>query len=105
MPYFMTDGYRPYRRTLSIRYSQRVYNTGSGHPGIHLEPCSDPNYGIVEKTRKGKKLENVRRSVAYGDVPDRLLNTSAIERQDLTIRLFNSRLGRRTTTFASSREA
>ena len=105
MPYFMTDGYRPYRTTLLNRYSQCVYNTGRGPHGFHLEHYDDLNYGIVEKTRNGKKLEGVRRYVAYGNVPDRLLNTSAIERQNLTIRLFNAKLRRRTTTFGRSREA
>lgn len=105
MPFFMTDGYRPYRRTLLNRYSQRVYNTGRGRHGSHLEPYSDFNYGIVEKTRKGKQLKGVRRYVAYGHIPDALLNTSAIERQNLTIRLFNAKLRRRTTTFGRSREA
>jgi len=105
MPYFVTDGYRPYLTTLFKRYSYRVYNNGRGRPGSHLEPNSDFNYGVVEKTRLGKKLEKVRRYVAFGDVPEHLLNTSAIERQNLTIRLFNARIRRRTVTFGKSREA
>jgi len=105
MPVFVTDGYRPYRAALLERYSTRVYNTGRGRRGYHLEPYSDFNYGIVEKTRMGKKLEKVRRYVAYGDVPEHLLNTSAIERHNLTIRLFNSRIRRRTVTFGRSRKA
>lgn len=105
MPVFVTDGYKPYRVALLERYSTRVYNTGRGRRGYHLEPYSDFNYGIVEKTRMGKKLEKVRRYVAYGDVPEHLLNTSAIERHNLTIRLFNSRIRRRTVTFGRSRKA
>ena len=105
MPYFVTDGYRPYLTTLLERFSYRVYNNWRGRCGSHLEPSSDFNYGVVEKTRLGKKLEKVRRYVAYGDVPERLLNTSAIERQNLTIRLFNSRLRRRSVTFGKAKEA
>lgn len=105
MPTFVTDGYKPYQTALLNRYSQRVYNNGRGRRGSHLEPNSDFNYGVVEKTRLGKKLKKVRRYVAYGDVPEHLLNTSAIERQNLTIRVFNSRLRRRTITFGRSRKA
>ena len=47
----------------------------------------------------------MRRYVAYGDVPEGLLNTSALERQNLMIRLFGSRMRRRTVTFGRSREA
>ena len=105
MPIFVTDGYKPYLTTLLGRYSHREYNTGRGRKGYHLVPDSDFNYGVVEKTRHGKRLEKVRRYVAYGDVPEQLLNTSAIERHNLTIRLFNSRLRRRTVTFGRSRKA
>jgi IS1 family transposase len=105
MPTFVTDGYKPYLTTLLGRYSKKVYNNGRGRPGTHLEPFPDFNYGVVEKTRKGKRLEKVRRYVAYGDVPEHLLNTSAIERQNLTIRLFNARIRRRTVTFGRSKEA
>ena len=41
----------------------------------------------------------------HGHVPDDLLNTSAVERMNLTIRLFSSRARRRTVTFGRSREA
>ena len=105
MPTFVTDGYKPYRTTLLGRYSTKVYNTGRGRHGYHLEPDPDFNYGVIEKTRLGKKLEKVRRYVAYGNVPEHLLNTSAIERHNLTIRLFNSRIRRRTVTFGRSRKA
>ena len=104
-PIFITDGYKPYLTTLFDRYSFEVYNTGRGRRGCRRHPSEALNYGVVEKTRFGKKLEKVRRYVAYGNVPDDLLNTSAIERQNLTIRLFNSKTRRRTVTFGRSREA
>ena len=68
-------------------------------------PFPDFNYGVVEKTRKGKKLEKVGWYVAYGDVPERLLNTSAIERQNLTVRLFDARIRREAMTSERSKEA
>ena len=104
MPIFVTDGYKPYQTTLFMRYSQVVYNNGRGRLGSHMEPYSNLNYGIVEKTRQGRRLKQVRRYVACGDVPESLLNTSALERQNLTIRLFGSRMRRRTVTFGRSRE-
>ncbi len=54
---------------------------------------------------EGWRLRKVRRYDVYGHVPDDLMNTSAIERQNLTIRLLSSRARRRTVTFGRSREA
>jgi IS1 family transposase len=106
MPIFATDGYRPYSDILLARYGRyRLGNRGRGRPGMDkLIPDPDLNYGIVEKTRNGKKLLRVRRYVRFGHVPEEFLNTSAIERDNLTNRLFSSRLRRRTTTFSRSKE-
>ena len=106
MPIFVTDGYRPYQDILFERYSfYHIGNRGRGRHGRdYLVPDYDLNYGIVEKTRKGKKLEKVRRYSRFGHVPDGYLNTSAIERSNLTNRIFCSRLRRRSVTFSRSLE-
>jgi len=106
VPFFVTDGYKPYSDILFTRYSSyRIGNRGRGRHGRDkLVPDPGLNYGIVEKTRKGKKLQTVRRYVRFGHVPEEFLNTSAIERDNLTNRLFSSRLRRRTTTFSRSKE-
>lgn len=105
IPYFTTDGYKPYRTILLDRYG--IYVIGNRGRGRHGKDCLVPpenlNYAIVEKTREGKKMKNVRIYDVYGCVPDDLKNTSAVERQNLTIRLLSSRLRRRTITFSRSR--
>ena len=103
----MTDGYKPYRTVLLERYGMYVIgNRGRGRPGAdRLVPSDRLNYAIVEKTREGRRLRKVRRCDVYGHVPDDLMNTSAIERQNLTIRLLSSRARRSTVTFGRSREA
>lgn len=107
VPYFTTDGYRPYRKILLERYGiYKLGNRGRGRPGAdRLVPSDTLNYAVVEKTRQGKKLTKVSRYVVFGHVPDDMMNTSAIERQNLTIRLLSSRTRRRIVTFGRSREA
>lgn len=107
VPYFMTDGYKPYRTVLLERYGMYVIgNRGRGRQGAdRLVPSDRLNYAIVEKTCEGRRLRKVRRYDVYGHVPDDLMNTSAIERQNLTIRLLSSRARRRIVTFGRSREA
>ena len=101
IPYFMTDGCKPYRTVLLERYGMYVIgNRGRGRPGAdRLVPSDRLNYAIVEKTREGRRLRKVRRYDVHGHVPDDLMNTSAIERRNLTIRLLSSRARRRTVTF------
>ena len=107
IPYFVTDGYRPYLTILFRRFSCFVPgNRGRGRPGRPRRVAlPDLNHGVVEKTRDGMKLKKVRMYSVHGHVPDDLLNTSAVERMNLTIRLFSSRARRRTVTFGRSGEA
>ena len=107
VPHFTTDGYRPYRTVLLERYGCYVIgNRGRGRHGAdRLVPPDWLNYAIVEKTREGKRLTKVRRFDVFGHVPDEMMNTSAVERQNLTIRLLSSRARRRSVTFGRSREA
>ena len=106
IPIFVTDGYKPYQDILLGRYGfYHIGNHGRGRQGAdYLVPAPELNYGIVEKTRKGKKLLKVRRYSRFGHVPEKYLNTSAIERSNLTNRIFCSRLRRRSVTFPRSKE-
>ena len=105
IPTFITDGYNAYKTALKRRY--RICVRPKGRPGRmkkdKCHPHPDLNYGQVIKTRNGKKLERVEYKTIFGKVPEEILNTSAIERENLTIRLFNSRVRRRTTAFARSK--
>lgn len=102
----MTDGYKPYKTVLLERYGHYVLgNKGRGRHGAdRLVPPEALNYATVEKTREGRRLTKVRRFDVFGHVPEGMMNTSAVERQNLTIRLLSSRTRHRTVTFRRSRE-
>ena len=102
-PYFMTDGYRVYSEAMERIYgewSKRPYK-GRGRPPVwRFRLPDDLDYGQVVKTRKGKKLESVEYIHVSGSVPSEYLNTSSIERMNLTIRSRMARLKRRCQTFS-----
>lgn len=105
IPTFITDGYDAYKTVLKRRYyADPRPKPRRGRPKLSERiPHPDLNYGQVIKTRRGRRLEKVERISVFGNVPKELLNTSAIERENLSIRLFNSRTRRRTTAFARSK--
>lgn len=102
-PYFMTDGYRVYNEAMERIYGEwsiRPYR-GRGRPPVWKYSLPDDlDYGQVVKTRKGKKLESVEYIHVSGHVPAEYLNTSAVERMNLTIRNRMARLKRRCQTFS-----
>gem|GEM_PF-5676272 len=74
---------------------------GRGRPPVWKYRLPDDlNHGQVVKTRQGKKLESVEYINISGSVPWEYLNTSAIERMNLTIRSRMARLKRRCQTFS-----
>jgi len=109
IPTFVTDGYNAYKTALKGRYGiyvrpkDRKGRTWARTGRDEFLPHPDLNYGQVVKTRDGRKLEKVERRIVFGKVPEDVLNTSAVERENLSIRLFNSRARRRTTAYARSK--
>jgi hypothetical protein len=107
IPVIVTDGYLPYHTVMLERYGmwiRRPYK-GRGRPSKDkLIPNPDLNYGQVIKTRKGKRLEKVEHTSVFGNVPKELLNTSAVERNNGTMRTHSSRLKRRSLTFPKTQE-
>jgi len=105
IPTFITDGYKVYKIALERRYHLDIRpKPRRGRPKKNERiPHPNLNYGQVIKTHNGKKLEKVEHKVIFGQVPKDVLNTSAIERENLSIRLFNSRTRRKTTAFAKSK--
>jgi len=102
-PYIMTDGYRVYNEAIELAYGDWIlkpYRGRSRPPVPKYRLPDDLNYGQVVKTRNGKKLESVKYIQVSGHVPDKYLNTSAIERMNLTIRNRMARLKRRSQTFS-----
>ena len=106
-PVYMTDGYRVYNEAFLRclgEWSIRPYG-GRGRPPVWKFGYPDRfNYGQVVKTRMGKRLEKVEYKVVSGTVPDGLLNTSAVERMNLTIRNCMARLKRITQNFSKDIE-
>jgi len=104
-PFFMTDGYRVYNEAIELVYGDWILKPyrGRGRPPVPKYRLPDDlNYGQVVKTRSGKKLESVEYIQVSGHVPDEYLNTSAIERMNLTIRNRMARLKRRCQTFSKN---
>lgn len=60
------------------------------------------DYGQVVKTRDGKRLESVEYKVVSGGILDWMLNTSSVERMNLTIRNGMARLRRVCQTFSKN---
>ena len=105
IPTFIADGYKVYKIALERRYHLDIRpkpRRGRPKKNEHI-PHPNLNYGQVIKTHNGKKLENAEHKVIFGQVPKDVLNTSAIERENLLIRLFNSKTRRKTTEFARSK--
>jgi hypothetical protein len=74
------------------------------NPHPKMIPHEHLRYGQVIKTRKGKKLEKVEYENVFGHVPKCLLNTSAVERSNGTLRTFMAFLTRATNRFSRSAE-
>lgn len=119
-PFFTSDG-RDYGGALTKHYSTEVQPDQSkrkrGRPRKWPERKRDPNlrYGqvIKEKDSKGQVI-GLRRQMVFGsvaelqeafqDVPLRLLlTTNHLERDNLSCRLHNSRLVRRSITYSKAR--
>lgn len=88
-------------------------------PGRPRNPVIHPDkalkYAIVKKVRKGSRLVTVKREIVYGSKDEitkilndslvsNVINTSFIERNNLTLRQFNRRLQRKTLGFSKEAE-
>jgi hypothetical protein len=74
VPAVVTDGYKVYKKEVLGRFSEqyRPPHTGRGRkPHIKSRPMKGLRYGIVLKTRNGRKTESVSYESAIGVVPRR----------------------------------
>jgi len=107
MPTIVTDGYRVYAAEVLDRFSEWTVESYVGRgrrPIPHKTPSKGLRYGQVVKTRNGRKLESVEYRSVFGNVPPSLLNTSCIERMNLTLRNGLARLKRAGITFSKDLE-
>jgi IS1 family transposase len=105
VPTVVTDGYNVYGKEVLGRFSEEAFPDycGRGRPPLPRKiPAKGLRYGTVTKTRDGKRLESVSCESVIGTVPPAMLNTSCIERMNLTARNSMARLKRKCITFSKS---
>jgi hypothetical protein len=106
LPLFVSDGFDAYGVALLERYHLKVSypHTGKrGRPRTAKKLPADLRYGQVVKKREKGRVVSVSKRIVYGD-PSTIdlqdVNTSLIERLNLTLRRENAALQRKTLSFA-----
>jgi hypothetical protein len=107
MPLFVSDGLDSYGVALLDRYHVTVTYPPTGKRGRprapEKKPIAELRYAQVVKKKEGRRLVSISRRIVYGDaqsIPPQDINTSLIERLNLTLRRENSTLQRKTLSFA-----
>jgi len=119
-PLFTSDELPHYERVLAEHFSHLEAQPKTGKRGRPKKPKSviDPEfkYATVHKVRQNGKLVKVERNIVFGN-PDSIekiissskvsknINTSFIERANLTLRNYNKKLARKTLCFAKQKTA
>ncbi len=117
-PLFVSDELPHYKSVIFENFHQEVAVPKTGKPGRPKSPekriDTEINYAVVHKTRKDGKIINVEKKIIFGNeqsinkcldktISD-TINTSYIERFNLTIRQNDANLQRKTLKFAKSME-
>ena len=117
LPLFTSDQLPHYIQGILNVFGRRVQPKRNGcrgrFPNPRMEPTEDLQYATVHKERKGGRIVYVTTKVIFGYVEDILarlnvhgmkINTSFVERMNLTMRHLVSRLRRKGLTFSKKRE-
>lgn len=119
-PLFTSDELAHYATVLLERFSHLEEQPKTGkrgrprNPKVVVDP--DLNYATVHKTRENGKIVKVDRKVVFGDPKQiekiielspvsKKINTSFIERANLTLRNQNKKLARKTLCFAKRKKS
>jgi IS1 family transposase len=112
MPLFVSDGLESYVVALLNRYHVTVTYPPTGKRGRPRSPEKKPipelRYAQVVKKKEARRLVSISKRIVYGDaqrIPQQDINTSLIERLNLTLRRENSSLQRKTLSFAKEETA
>lgn len=119
-PLFTSDELPHYQAALMEQFSHLEDQPKTGKRGRPKKPkvVIDPElqYATVHKTRENGKVVKVQRNIIFGD-PETIeqtlqaskasnaINTSFIERSNLTLRNHNRKLSRKTLCFAKQKQA
>ena len=107
LPLFVSDGLDSYGVALLERYHVRVSYPPTGKRGrprvAKKRPAPDLRYAQIVKKREKGRVVSVSKRIVYGDpttIDPQHINTSLIERLNLTLRRENAALQRKTLSFA-----
>ena len=115
-PLFVSDELPHYESIIFENFHNTIEFTRTGKPGRPRNPINiiDPeiNYAVVHKTRKNGKIIKVDKRIVFGNEESikeclgktisNTINTSYIERLNLTIRQNDAHLQRKTLKFAKN---
>ncbi len=115
-PLFTSDELPHYKTIIFENFNMEIEYPKTGKPGRPKSPeqIIDPeiNYAVVHKTRKGGKIIKVEKSIIFGSAESiaecltkticNTINTSYIERSNLTFRQNDAHLQRKTLKFAKN---
>ena len=111
LPLFVSDGLDGYGVALLEQYHLKVSYPRTGKRGrprtSKKRPIADLRYGQVVKKREKGRVVSVSKRIIYGDpstLDHREINTSLIERLNLTLRRENAALQRKTLSFAKDED-
>lgn len=107
LPLFVSDGLDSYGVALLERYHVRVSYPPTGKRGrprvAKKRPVPDLRYAQLVKKREKGRVVSISKRIVYGDpttINPKQINTSLIERLNLTLRRENAALQRKTLSFA-----
>jgi hypothetical protein len=101
MPLFISDGLQYYKlallKELGVSKKEASPNSRRHRYSVRkTEPPEDLRYGQLIKTVEGGKPLNVERRVVFGEVDEKDITTSVVERLNLTLRQEMNRFSRKT---------
>jgi IS1 family transposase len=112
-PLFISDELPHYAKALSETFSETIQPPQTGEPKEPQRVVDDDlDYATVHKTRKDGRVVKVERNVVMGEEdrvvarlgssPSKTINTAYVERSNLTFRMLDAHLTRKTLWFAKS---
>ena len=111
LPLFVSDGLNAYGVALLDSYHVIVSHPPTGKRGRPRSPEKQPDpdlrYAQVVKKRERGRVVSVSKRIVYGDdaqIAEKDINTSLVERLNLTLRRENAALQRKTLSFAKDED-